>query len=175
MLRITRVADSAAQAPAHVLRLDYDRRSRSRLAAVCEDGTAVAVILPRGTVLRDGMQLVADSGERVVVEAAAQPLTRVTAGDPLQLLRCVYHLANRHVKAQLAADAVLIERDPVLEQMLRALGGHCETVDAPFEPEAGAYHGHGGHHTHAEAIDPVSATVGEQLSIEAHRAGHGAR
>jgi urease accessory protein len=102
----------------------------------------------------------------------------VTAGSPLALMRAVYHLANRHVAAQLAADHVLIERDPVLASMLVGLGAQVELVEAPFAPESGAYagghgHGHGHGHAHCDEIDEVSATVGEQLSIAAHarRAG----
>ncbi len=81
----------------------------------------------------------------------------------------MYHLANRHVPAQLAVDHALIERDPVLEAMLRGLGARVEHIDAPFDPEGGAYHGE--HHhgpSHREEVDAVSATIGEQLSIAAH-------
>ncbi|HEU0202621.1 MAG TPA: urease accessory protein UreE [Burkholderiaceae bacterium] len=175
MLRCIRLLETPPAASdlaaARVLTLPYDERVKSRLAAMTADGTAVAVLLPRGTVLRDGSVLVAESGEYVVVRASAQPLTRVTANSPLQLLRAVYHLANRHVHAQLAVDHVLIERDPVLERMLVALGARVEHVELPFDPEAGAYdsHGHAHGHHHHEEIDDVSATVGEQLSIEAHR------
>jgi urease accessory protein len=80
------------------------------------------------------------------------------------------------VPAQLALDHVLIERDPVLESMLRGLGAQVEHVEAPFDPEGGAYHAHGAYgdehahatHGHCDEIDAVSATIGEQLSIAAH-------
>lgn len=174
MLKITRLADTAAKtSPSRVLRLDFDQRCRSRLAAMCEDGSAVAILLPRGTVLRTGDEVIADSGEHVRVEAADQPLARITAPSPLLLMRCLYHLANRHVKAQIDADFILIERDPVLEQMLQAMGARCDAIEAPFEPEAGAYHGHGNHARAHGEIDAVSATLGEQLSIEAHRQRNG--
>lgn len=166
MLRCTHLlAPSAALAPAHEVELGYDERVKSRLAGVCRDGTAVAILLPRGTVMRDGTLLGTDDGVAVRVIAAAQPVMRVTAPTPLDLLRAVYHLANRHVPAQLAADHALIERDPVLEKMLVALGARVEALSMPFDPEPGAY---GGGHSHGEP-DPASATLGEQLSIEAHR------
>ena len=130
--------------------------------------------------LADGCVLCSDDGVVAIVEAALQPLARVTADSPLALMRAVYHLANRHVAAQLAADHVLIERDPVLESMLRGLGAQVDAVEAPFAPESGAYagghshaQGHGHGHGHCDEIDDISATVGEQLSIAAHarRAG----
>ncbi len=173
MLRFSRVLDgepSAAQrAAARVLRLTADERARSRLAAMFDDGTAAAIVLPRGTVLRDGAWLAAESGELARIEAAPQPLARVTAASSRHLLRAVYHLANRHVPAQITAEAVLIERDGVLERMLASLGATIEHVEAPFEPEAGAYDG-GHHHAQASEIDEASRNLGEELSIAAHRA-----
>jgi urease accessory protein len=173
MLRLTRLAepphDPDALQRAPVLRLAFDERARSRLAALLDDGTAVAILLPRGTILRDGAVLASDSGELLRIEAATQPLLRITAAAPLQLLRAAYHLANRHVPVQLAADALLIEPDPVLEKMLAGLGARLEPVRAPFDPEPGAYEGHTPHHAHGEATDEASRTLGEQLSIEAHR------
>ncbi len=172
MLRLTRVSDAAAGAPpagAPRLRLTFDERSRSRLAAMTEDGVAVAITLPRGTVLRAGSVLEGEGGACAIVEAAPQPLARITAATPLQLLRIVYHLANRHVPAQIEPAAVLIERAPVLERMALKLGARVEHAEQPFEPEAGAYHG--GHaHAHGVAHDDPARSIGEELSIAAHRA-----
>ena len=166
MLRCNCVLESSAAAvPTHEIELSYDERAKSRLAGICRDGTAVAIGLPRGTVMRDGTLLGTEEGAVVRVIAAAQPVARVTAPTPLGLMRAVYHLANRHVPARLASDHVLIESDPVLERLLVALGAHVELVRMPFDPEPGAY---GGGHSHGEP-DTQSVTLGEQLSIEAHR------
>jgi urease accessory protein len=179
MLRVTAFAPAALSheeaCAALRLRLTFHERSRSRLAAMAPDGQAVAITLPRGSVMRDGAVLAGDDGVRVIVEAMPEPVTRVTAASSLDLMRAVYHLANRHVPAQLGVDHVLIERDPVLERMLVGLGSRVEHVEARFDPEAGAYegHAHAHHPTHREEVDAVSATVGEQLSIAAHRARRG--
>lgn len=168
--RIVEHALSSADAASAVrLRLTYDERVKSRLATMTVDGRAVAITLPRGSVLHDGTVLGGGQGFGIV-EAAPQPLTRVSAATPLALLRAVYHLANRHVPVQLAVDCLLIERDPVLESMLRPLGAQLEQVQAPFTPEGGAYHGapHSHGHERGDEIDEASRTVGEQLSIAAH-------
>jgi urease accessory protein len=189
MIRLTRLLDRAPTADEHAravrLRLAYDERVKTRLATMSVDGEAVAMLLAdarRGAVLRDGVLLAGtrdDGGEVLaIVEAAPQPVARITAragtAPALTLLRATYHLANRHVPAQLSADAVLIERDPVLESMLRGLGAQVEHIEGPFDPEPGAYdghaHSHGAAHAHRDEVDAVSATLGEQLSIEAHRA-----
>jgi urease accessory protein len=175
MLLFTRLAAeplSAEQRSGAVrLPLDHDTRARSRFAIVLAEIGAVAANLPRGTPLRDGTMLADEAGHFGMVVAAPQPLTRVRCADALGLLRATYHLANRHVPVQLEADTLLIERDAVLERMLVALGASVEHIEEPFEPESGAYEAHGHHHHAAE--DDASATLGEQLSIEAHRARTG--
>lgn len=173
MLRFTALQnttlDDAAKRRAVRLRLPYDERVKSRLATVLPDGTAVTVLLPRGTVMREGMVLTGEDGAIAIVEAAPQPLARISSAQPLPLMRVVYHLANRHVPAQLATDHVLIERDPVLERMLLSLEAQIEHVDLPFDPEPGAFGRHAHAAPHRNEVDEVSATTGEQLSIEAHR------
>lgn len=174
MIRLTRVLErpltEAERGRALRLRLTHDERVRTRLAAVSVDGRAVAILLAeakRGAALRDGAVLAGDGGALAIVEAAPQALARISAGSTPALMRAVYHLANRHVAAQIAADCVLIERDPVLERMLVGLGARVEHVMAAFDPEPGAYLGHA--HGHGE-VDAESVMTGEQLSIEAHRA-----
>jgi urease accessory protein len=172
MPRLTRVHEASLSADererALKLPLTHAERVKSRLAVMRPEG-AIAILLPerQRTALRDGTVLAGDDGTLAVIVAAPEPLARVTAAPPL-LMRAVYHLANRHVPVQLARDHLLIERDPVLERMLATLGAGIEHVELPFDPEPGAYEGHShGYEAHADQ-DPVSATIGEQLSIAAH-------
>ncbi len=164
--------------PWPVLSLSLEDRQRSRLAAMLPNGRAVAVILARGEQMQHGDVLCGEQGERVLVQAAVQELMQVKAGNMYELMRLVYHLANRHVRAMLKADAVLIEPDAVLAEMVRGLGGSVTLVQEPFIPEGGAYasgHGGGGHHHHShpdecglEAHDQAMGNLGEELSIAAH-------
>ena len=89
---------------------------------------------------------------------AAEPLTEIRAADTAALVRLAWHLGNRHLPTQLDGDRLLIRRDHVIEAMLVGLGAAVAHVDAPFDPEGGAYghgeegrsgHGHGHHHSHA--------------------------
>ena len=164
--------------PWPVLSLSLEDRQRSRLAAMLPNGRAVAVILARGEQMQHGDVLCGEQGERVLVQAAVQELMQVQAADMYELMRLVYHLANRHVRAMLKPNAVLIEPDAVLADMVRGLGGSVTLVQEPFIPEGGAYangHGGGGHHHHAhpdecglEAHDQAMGNLGEELSIAAH-------
>ncbi len=138
---------------AATLTLPYDQRSRSRLAATLDDGEEVALFLPRGTILRDGDALVAEDGSFVRVVAAPQPVLRATCVDPHILLRAAYHLGNRHTPVEVGADYLQLELDPVLRDLLLRLGLKVVEIEAPFQPEAGAYgggHKHGHDETYAE-------------------------
>ena len=57
---------------APTLTLTFDDRRKSRLAATLDNGEEVALLLPRGTVLRDGDVLVADDGALVRIVAAPE-------------------------------------------------------------------------------------------------------
>ena len=170
--------ESAAwPAPWPVLELTLEDRQRWRLAAMLPNGRAVAVILPRTEHMQHGDVLCGDQGERVVVQAAVEELFCIQASSPFELMRIVYHLANRHVRAMLTTEAVWIQPDPVLADMVRRLGGTVTVVQQAFIPEGGAYAaGQGGghhHHQHAtecgvEEHDQAMGNLGEELSIAAH-------
>ncbi|CAD6509202.1 Urease accessory protein UreE [Paraburkholderia hiiakae] len=136
---------------APTLTLPYDARCKSRFAATLDSGEEVGVVLPRGTVLRDGDMLVADDGGLVRVIAAAESVLRVRAADRLTLTRAAYHLGNRHTPVEVGAEELKLEADPVLEDMLKRLGAQVERVQLPFQPESGAYGG-GHRHGHDETF-----------------------
>ncbi|ALM81933.1 urease accessory protein UreE [Bordetella sp. N] len=156
---------------APTLTLPYDQRSRSRLAATLDDGEEVALFLPRGTVLRDGDALVAEDGSFVRVVAAAQPVLRATCVDPHILLRAAYHLGNRHTPVEVGADYLQLEFDPVLRDLLLRLGLKVVQIEAPFQPEAGAYGG-GHKHGHDETFAEDYA-LAQQVYQDRHGHGHG--
>ena len=141
---------------AATVELDWDTRSKSRFDTTDSAGRHLGVFLPRGHGVRGGDVLVAEDGSLIRVLAAPQPLLRVTAcrehGTPLDLPRAAYHLGNRHVALEVQADHLQIEPDPVLAEMLRAMHLIVAEINAPFEPEGGAYaesaEGHGHRHAH---------------------------
>jgi urease accessory protein len=148
---------SALLKRAATVELDWDVRQKSRFDATDSGGRTLGVFLPRGNVVRGADVLVAEDGSLIRVLAAAQPVMRVSAcaehGGPIDLPRAAYHLGNRHVPLEVKADHLQIEPDPVLAGMLRAMHLIVKEVDAPFEPEGGAYaasHSHGAHdHDHS--------------------------
>ncbi len=162
-------ASLVARAP--TLTLAYDARCRSRFAATLDSGEELAVVLPRGTVLADGDVLVADDGALVRVVAAAEAVMRVRAPDALTFTRAAYHLGNRHTPVEIGLDTLKLEYDPVLADMLTRLGAHVERVEAPFQPEAGAY---GGGHRHGhDASFAEDYALAQQVYGEHHGHAHG--
>jgi urease accessory protein len=156
---------------AHTVELDWDTRQKSRFETQDSAGRTLGVFLPRGTVLRGGDVLVGDDGLLVQVWAAEQRVLRITHcqqhGSPFDLIRAAYHLGNRHVPIELKPDFLQIEPDHVLADMLRAMHLIVNEMDAPFEPENGAYatggHAHGEHKHHGH----------DHHAQEAHGHGHG--
>ncbi|HEX2942949.1 MAG TPA: urease accessory protein UreE [Rhodopila sp.] len=128
--------------------IDYDRRFRRRIVLETEAGAAVLIDFPQAVRLRDGDGLVLETGAVVRVRARPEPLLEIHAHDDADLVRIAWHLGNRHLPVQLVKDRIRIRADHVIAEMVEGLGGHVERIEAPFDPEAGAYAGAGGHHHH---------------------------
>jgi urease accessory protein len=161
----------ASNVPASLaVTLEHSERQKSRALLRLDDGSEAALLLERGSGLRHGDRLLADDGMVVLVQAALEGLSIVTAEDPLELARAAYHLGNRHVAVQIEGLRLAFLHDHVLDDMLRELGFRVAFAAERFEPESGAYghghahveqprrvresghgHGHGGEHEHEHA------------------------
>jgi urease accessory protein len=151
MLRIGKRVDTGQASD--LLALPYDERKKSRLRARTTGGVEVAIVLPRGSQLRDGELLEAESGELIGVRAAQEEVSEARSDDALCLLRAAYHLGNRHVPLQIGMGFVRYQHDHVLDEMVRELGLSVWVGRASFEPEGGAYSGHSHSHGHKHEHD----------------------
>ncbi len=131
------------------LALPFAARQKARQRVQLASGRDAGLKLPRGTVLRGGDLLQSDCGTVVRVEAAPETVSIVRTADPHLLARAAYHLGNRHVWVEVGDGWLSYLADHVLDDMLRGLGVAPEPEKAPFEPEAGAYSGHGSGNGHA--------------------------
>jgi urease accessory protein len=151
MLTLLSKIDSAERIDGELV-LPYELREKSRLRSHLASGEEVAVFTVRGTVLRHGDLMKGDDGRVVRIVAAKEATYRVDCATPRELLRCAFHLGNRHTQAQVGGDAdkgfLRIRKDTVLKEMLEGLGATVTQEMAPFEPESGAYGAHGGGHHH---------------------------
>jgi len=127
--------------------LDADGRHRRRIVLTGERGTTFMLDLPRAAALRDGDGLLLDDGGIVRVAGHPEALTEIAAADADALARLAWHIGNRHVDVQIVGDRLRIRRDHVIEAMVRGLGAVLHPIEAPFDPEPGAYdHSHGDYH-----------------------------
>ena len=147
------------------LKLPFDARQKSRLRTHLASGEEIGLMLPRGEILRGGDLVVASDGRVIEVVAQTESVLHITCKSDQDLIRAAYHLGNRHVPVEVAAGYLRIAADHVLAEMLEGLGATVESMQAPFEPEAGAYggghrhnddeQGHAGRiHHYGEAPDP---------------------
>ncbi len=161
MIRATRVLPKGhwsdgptAGAVADTVVLDFDDRHRRRIAMTGTGGVEFLLDLEEAVALRGGDALVLDDGRLVEVVAAAEPLVEVRGRTPGDLVRLAWHIGNRHLSAQVMANALRLRGDHVIEDMLRGLGASVTEIEAPFDPEGGAYAGAGhatiDHHKHGD-------------------------
>ncbi|MBW8723826.1 MAG: urease accessory protein UreE [Inquilinus limosus] len=128
--------------------LDYDSRHRRRIVLYGEAGTVVLLDLSEAAHLRHGDALRGEDESLILVAAAPERLVEIRAGSQAELIRIAWHLGNRHLPTQLLPDALRIRADHVIEEMVPGLGGTVAAIEAPFDPEGGAY-GHGAVHGHS--------------------------
>ena len=125
--------------------IDFDRRHRRRIMLRTEHGREVLLDLPHAARLRDGDGLAVEGGV-VRVCAKPEPLLEIHAHDAHDMVRIAWHLGNRHLPVQLLGERIRIRADHVIRDMVEGLGGHVEALEAPFDPEPGAYAGGHQHH-----------------------------
>jgi len=163
MIRATEVKPQQrwAQTPADTVVLDFDDRHRRRMAMTGTRGLEFLLDLENAVALRGGDALVLEDGRLVEVVAAPEPLVEIRGGDPHHMIRVAWHLGNRHLPTQIMPKGLRIRRDHVIEAMVKGLGARVVEIEAPFDPEGGAYAGAGTGHGHAH-------------EDHAHHQGHGA-
>lgn len=154
-----KAAGSWRDEPVDTVVLDFDDRHRRRIAMKGIRGLQFLLDLEEAIMLRSGDALALEDGRLVEVLSAPEPLAEIRARDANHLLRVAWHLGNRHLPTQILGTKLRIRRDHVIEDMVRGLGAEVKEIEAPFDPEGGAYaqhvmrhghdRGHGHDHDHA--------------------------
>jgi urease accessory protein len=182
MIRATRVLGQHrwTEAAADTVVLDFDDRHRRRMAMTGTRGFEFLLDLENAVALRGGDALVLDDGRLIEVVAAVEPLVEIRGADPHHLIRVAWHLGNRHLPTQIMPKGLRIRRDHVIEEMVRGLGARVTEIEAPFDPEGGAYaaSGHGAHddhgHDHHDHAHHDHAGHGHSHDHGHHHDEHGA-
>lgn len=133
------------------LTLDFDTRHRRRIRLTGDQGEDVLLDLPKAVAMADGDGLQLDDGRWLKVQAALESIVEIRHKDPDQLIRLAWHLGNRHLPTEIRNQVLFIRPDPVIEEILHGFGAELIKVQAPFQPEGGAYRGHGHRHDDPES------------------------
>ena len=147
MLKIFERAETD-KSPSTSLTLAFEYRQKSRQRVVLDNGEEAGLFLPRGTVLRGGDLLTSEDRRVILVISAQESVSVATSLESVLLMRACYHLGNRHVHLQINDGLLRYQHDPVLDEMVSALGLVVTNESASFEPEPGAYHGSSQHYGH---------------------------
>lgn len=130
--------------------LAFVDRHRRRMRLVADSGNSFMLDLARVQHLTDGDGLELDDGGYVRVCAKPERVLEIEAEGQTELLRLAWHLGNRHLPVQALEGKLRIRDDHVIAEMVEGLGGKITRLNAPFDPETGAYagaeQGHGHEH-----------------------------
>lgn len=144
MWRAVAVDGEEGEVVLDTLTLDRQSRYRRRLVLDTDGGRKLLLDLPAARALHDGDALRLQSGGVVIVRAAPEPLIEIRCESQAQRERILWHLGNRHAAVEITPDALFIEPDHVLRDMVEGFGASATLVSRAFEPEIGAYaHRHG--------------------------------
>ena len=176
MLRADKVVPAGhwSGAPADTVVLDFDERYRRRVAMTGVGGLEFLLDLVEATMLRGGDGLRLEDGRVVEVVAAPEPLAEIRAADTLALTRVAWHFGNRHLPTEMMRKTLRIRRDPVIEAMAEGLGARVIALEAPFNPEGGAYakaEGGAGQRAATIMATPTTITITSDHDHHDHRHG----
>jgi urease accessory protein len=121
------------------LLLSHDERSSPRGTALGLRGTAIEFALPAGTRLTHDDRLILDDGCAVEIVARPETLLEVRANDLATLARTAWLLGDHHIPVEIHARYLCTRRADSAMALLRTLDVSIREIEAPFQPEGGAY------------------------------------
>jgi len=160
---------------ADTLILDYAQRSTRKFATIGVKGLSVEIDLHEPRRLRTDDLLELDDGRLVDVVAAPEPIVEARVADAAGLVRLAWQLGDRHVPVQVLPNRIRVQGTEAAEALLKSFGVKTVRIEAPFEPEGGAYEAHAHHdhaHEHGHAHDHDRAHDHDSDHHLAHGHGH---
>lgn len=131
--------------------LDYAQRTTPGIKVSGSKGGSYEIALARPARLRTDDLLQLEDGTFLEVVAAPEPLIEVRAADLPSLARLAWQLGDRHAPVQILPNRLRVQREAAIEALLKASGAKVTAIEAPFDPEGGAYessHAHRHEHHH---------------------------
>lgn len=146
LLTVSNILDHTHH-PADTITLDETDRHRRRMKMTSDGGIDFLLDLPEARLLKHGEGLKLSDGRVIEVRATPETLYEITARNARHMLVLTWQIGNRHLAADITETRIRIRADHVIKEMLEGLGATVREIEAPFNPEGGAYGGkHEGHH-----------------------------
>lgn len=141
MIRATRViaAANVVGEADDAIDLIFDQRHRRRIVMTSNSGREFLLDLPQAIAIADGDGLELEDSSIIVVRAKAETVAEITPRDAQHYAQIAWHLGNRHLPTEILDGCLRIHDDHVIVDMVRKLGATVEILQAPFQPEGGAY------------------------------------
>jgi urease accessory protein len=118
-----------------ILMMNWDQRSNPRRRCVTNSGTVVALALPRGMVLTDGMLILNNPSKSIMVKAEPQDLVVVVPRNIVEMCQVAHYLGKWHRTFQVLDDnTLLLEPESTVVNWLDAHGVKHATELRPYFP-----------------------------------------
>ena len=123
------------------LLVDYEQRQRPQGSHTALRGTQVEMALAQSVRLQTDDRLILDDETLIEIVARPEPLYELRAANPSDLARIAWMLGDRHLPVDISERRLRVRRDPAASALLSDAAVRIIAIDAPFEPEGGAYAG----------------------------------
>lgn len=135
-LLIKEIPDSSkVRTPTEHVAMTWDERRQPRRKYITDSGTEIALALPRGTTLSDGMILYADKKTIIAVKSVPEPVIVIHPIDQTQACIAAHNLGNWHRSLQVTAHGELLaEDDGPLGERLHKIGIPFSRDQRVFQP-----------------------------------------
>lgn len=131
--------------------LDHFDMAKPHQRLKSEEGTIVAVSLPRSEHLFCGAVLYKDEEKLIAVDLMPEDVLEIRPEGNLQWAKTAFNIGNMHHPAYLKEDCILIPYDGILENLLKGIGVSYSRCRKKLEGERANYvvggHSHS-HHSH---------------------------
>ncbi|MGD9923154.1 MAG: urease accessory protein UreE [Pseudorhodoplanes sp.] len=121
------------------LLLSYAERRSPGGTATGLRGTLVEIALPEEVRLQHDDHLVLDDGGVVAIVARPEAVLEMRSADSATLARMAWFLGDHHIPVEIHERYLRVLQTAGAEDLLGIFGIVARRLEAPFEPEGGAY------------------------------------
>jgi urease accessory protein len=138
-IAVLRAGTASDLRPVDTLLLDYKQRQRPEGAHTALRGTQITMALTQTVRLRTDDRLILDDDTLVEIVAQPEQLYELRTASLYELARIAWMLGDRHLAVDISERRLRLRRDPAVDTLLANAAVKIAAIDAPFEPEGGAY------------------------------------